>query len=45
MNRTGHAGAFIGRVVDEAWDPPVTLAVRVVNVLDDGIQPTGKAAS
>ena len=33
-----------GRVVDEAWDPPVTLAVRLLSVLDDATQHAGQAA-
>ena len=33
-----------GRVVDERWDPPVTLAVRLVSVLDDTAQHAGQAA-
>ena len=32
------------RVVDENWDPPVTLAVRLVSVLDDCIQHAGQAS-
>jgi uncharacterized damage-inducible protein DinB len=32
------------RVVDENWDPPVTLAVRVVSVLSDDLQHAGQAA-
>ncbi len=32
------------RVVDENWDPPVTLASRVVSVLNDIAQHTGQAA-
>ncbi|SMH32660.1 Protein of unknown function [Rathayibacter oskolensis] len=32
------------RVVDTRWDPPVTLAVRLVSVLDDDIQHAGQAA-
>lgn len=32
------------RVVDERWDPPVTLGVRVVSVLDDCLQHCGQAA-
>lgn len=32
------------RVVDERWDPPVTLAVRLVSVLDDTAQHAGQAA-
>lgn len=34
----------LDRVVDENWDPPVTLAVRLVSVLDDDIQHLGQAA-
>lgn len=37
----GHA---LGRVVDEAWDPPVTLGVRLVSVLSDDLQHAGQAA-
>jgi hypothetical protein len=33
-----------GRVVDERWDPPVTLAVRLVSVLNDTAQHAGQAA-
>jgi hypothetical protein len=32
------------RVVDERWDPPVTLGVRLVSVLADGLQHVGQAA-
>ncbi|MEU1874105.1 putative damage-inducible protein DinB [Streptomyces ambofaciens] len=32
------------RVVDDAWDPPVTLAVRLVSVLSDDLQHVGQAA-
>ena len=32
------------RVVDERWDPPVTLAVRLVSVLSDDLQHVGQAA-
>ena len=32
------------RVVDERWDPPVTLAVRLVSVLNDTTQHVGQAA-
>lgn len=33
-----------GRVVDERWDPPVTLLVRLVSVLDDDLEHVGQAA-
>jgi hypothetical protein len=31
-------------VVDESWDPPVTLGVRLVSVLNDDTQHAGQAA-
>ena len=31
------------RVVDERWDPPVTLAVRLLSVLNDTLQHAGQA--
>ena len=34
----------LDRVVDERWDPPVTLGVRLVSVADDDIQHAGQAA-
>jgi hypothetical protein len=34
----------LDRIVDEAWDPPVSLGVRLVSVLDDDIQHAGQAA-
>ena len=34
----------LDRVVDEHWDPPVTLAVRLVSVLNDDLQHAGQAA-
>lgn len=36
--------ADLDRVVDERWDPPVTLGVRLVSVLDDITQHLGQAA-
>ena len=32
------------RVVDERWDPPVTLLVRLVSVLSDTLQHAGQAS-
>jgi uncharacterized protein DUF664 len=32
------------RVVDEGWDPPVTLGVRLVSVISDDLQHAGQAA-
>lgn len=34
----------LDRVVDDRWDPPVTLAVRVVSVVNDCTQHVGQAA-
>jgi len=36
--------AELERVVDERWDPPVTLGVRLVSVLADDLQHAGQAA-
>ncbi|MEU7554341.1 DinB family protein [Streptomyces sp. NPDC044571] len=40
----GLAAADLNRVVDERWDPPVTLGVRLVSVLADDLQHAGQAA-
>jgi len=34
----------LDRVVDERWDPPVTLGVRLVSIADDSLQHAGQAA-
>jgi len=34
----------LDRVVDRNWDPPVTLGVRLISILDDDIQHAGQAA-
>jgi uncharacterized damage-inducible protein DinB len=34
----------LDRVVDDRWDPPVTLGVRLVSVADDDAQHVGQAA-
>ena len=34
----------LDRVVDEHWDPPVTLGVRLYSILDDCTQHVGQAA-
>jgi uncharacterized damage-inducible protein DinB len=36
--------ADLPRVVDERWDPPVTLAVRLISVISDDLQHAGQAA-
>ena len=33
----------LDRVVDERWDPPVTLGVRLISVIDDDVQHAGQA--
>ena len=34
----------LDRVVDQQWDPPVTLGVRLVSVVSDDLQHCGQAA-
>jgi len=36
--------AALDHVIDESWDPPVTVAVRLVSVVNDAMQHTGQAA-
>ena len=36
--------ADLDRVVDDRWDPPVTLGVRLVSVIADALQHVGQAA-
>ncbi|MBV9446316.1 MAG: DUF664 domain-containing protein [Streptosporangiaceae bacterium] len=36
--------ADLERIVDERWDPPVTLGVRLVSVISDCLQHVGQAA-
>ena len=38
------SGADLDRVVDERWDPPVTLGVRLVSLINDDTQHVGQAA-
>lgn len=40
----GLTPADLDRVVDERWDPPVTLGVRLVSVINDDQQHVGQAA-
>lgn len=50
--RFGSGRAYLGSlnaarlddVIDDAWDPPVTLGVRLVSVADDSLQHVGQAA-
>ena len=41
---SGITDADLSRVVDEGWDPPVTLGVRLVSVINDDLQHAGQAA-
>ena len=41
---SGLTAADLDRVVDDTWDPPVTLGVRLVSILDDDTQHAGQAA-
>ncbi|MEH1164216.1 DUF664 domain-containing protein [Micromonospora sp. CPCC 205539] len=41
---SGLKPADLDRIVDEAWDPPVTLGVRLVSIVDDDVQHAGQAA-
>jgi uncharacterized damage-inducible protein DinB len=34
----------LDRIVDDAWDPPVTMGVRLISIADDQIQHAGAAA-
>jgi uncharacterized damage-inducible protein DinB len=34
----------LDRIVDQRWDPPVTMGVRLVSVAEDDIQHAGQAA-
>jgi len=40
----GLAPDDLDRVVDDRWDPPVTLGVRLVSVVNDDAQHLGQAA-
>jgi uncharacterized damage-inducible protein DinB len=40
----GLSEADLDRIVDERWDPPVTLGVRLVSVINDDTQHVGQAA-
>jgi Protein of unknown function (DUF664) len=36
--------ADLDRIVDESWDPPVSLGVRLVSVISDNLEHAGQAA-
>jgi len=39
----GLIDADLARIVDESWDPPVSLRVRLVSVIADDLQYAGRA--
>jgi hypothetical protein len=39
----GLDAAAYGRVIDRHWNPPVTVGVRIVSVLDDAAKHLGQA--
>jgi uncharacterized damage-inducible protein DinB len=41
---SGLTDADLDRIVDERWDPPVTLGVRLVSVVNDASEHMGQAA-
>jgi hypothetical protein len=41
---SGLRPADLDRIVDESWDPPVTLGVRLVSVVNDNMAHAGQAA-
>ncbi|SNR72215.1 Protein of unknown function [Haloechinothrix alba] len=40
----GLGDADLAQVIDEGWDPPVTLGVRLISVIGDDLQHAGQAA-
>jgi uncharacterized damage-inducible protein DinB len=40
----GLSDADLDRIVDDNWDPPVSLGVRLVSVISDDLQHAGQAA-
>lgn len=40
----GLSQSDLDRIVDESWDPPVSLGVRLVSVVSDDLQHAGQAA-
>jgi hypothetical protein len=41
---TGLSGPDLDRIVDQRWDPPVTLGVRLVSIIGDSLQHAGQAS-
>ncbi len=44
VHLSGLSDAELDRVVDTNWDPPVTLGVRLISVVSDGLQHAGQAS-
>jgi hypothetical protein len=40
----GLSDADLARIIDERWDPPVTLSARLVSIVSDDLQHAGQAA-
>lgn len=40
----GLSAAELDRIVDPRWDPPVSLGVRLISIVDDCVQHAGQAA-
>lgn len=40
----GLSASQLDEVIDDSWDPPVTLGVRLMSVLSDDLQHAGQAA-
>ena len=40
----GLSDGDLDRAVDEGWNPPVTLGVRLVSIVGDSLQHAGQAA-
>jgi hypothetical protein len=40
---SGLADQDLARIVDDSWDPPVSLGVRLVSVISDDLQHVGQA--
>lgn len=41
---SGLTPSDLDRIVDERWDPPVSLGVRLTSILEDDLQHAGQAA-
>jgi len=41
---TGLAEAEFATIVDDSWDPPVTLAARLISIVSDDLQHAGQAS-